>query len=114
MILVIDVGNTNIVLGCMEGSKPLFSARISTDAKKTAEEYALIFKGILEMNHIAPESVEGGILSSVVPYLRTVLPNDKTQPEFGRALARAENAGVKVSCYRCHVESDRIEMTAAG
>ncbi len=46
--------------------------------------------------------------------IRMVLPNDKTQPEFGRALARAENAGVKVSCYRCHVEADRIEMTEAG
>ena len=40
--------------------------------------------------------------------IHKVLPNDNTQPEFGRALVRAANAGVQVVCYRCHVEADSI------
>lgn len=74
MILAIDVGNTNIVIGGLEGEKQVFSARCSTDRNKTADEYALTFQGILAMRGIQPESIEGGILSSVVPTLRTTLP----------------------------------------
>ena len=42
--------------------------------------------------------------------IHRVIPNDQTQPEFGRALAEAEKAGVKVLHYSCHVEADRIEI----
>ena len=40
-----------------------------------------------------------------------VLPNNKTHPEFGRALVRAAKAGVKVAYHSCHVEADSIKMT---
>ena len=43
--------------------------------------------------------------------IQRVLPNDATQPEFGQALIRAVQAGVKVVCYSCHVEADSIMMT---
>ncbi len=43
--------------------------------------------------------------------IHKVLPNDNTQPEFGRALTRAANAGVQVVHYGCHVEADSIELT---
>ena len=42
--------------------------------------------------------------------IHTVLPNDRTQPEFGKALQKAADAGVRVSCYACRVEADRIEI----
>lgn len=74
MILVIDVGNTNIVLGCIQDGKQIFSARLSSDRQKTSEEYALSIGGILRMHGVDPKDIEGGILSSVVPYLRSVLP----------------------------------------
>lgn len=74
MILAIDVGNTNIVIGGLEGDDLIFSARCSTDRSKTADEYALIFAGILNMHGVKPEAIEGGILSSVVPPLRQSLP----------------------------------------
>ena len=74
MILVIDVGNTNLVLGCMEEGRKCFSARLASDVRKTAEEYALLIGGILQMHGVSAEEIEGGILSSVVPYLRTVVP----------------------------------------
>ena len=44
--------------------------------------------------------------------IRTVLPNDETQPQFGQALRRAEKAGVQVVCYGCHVEADRIKLVS--
>ncbi|SDB66808.1 DNA/RNA nuclease SfsA [Butyrivibrio sp. INlla16] len=42
--------------------------------------------------------------------IHTVLPNDKTQPEFGKALEAAKKAGVEVVCHSCHVEADRISI----
>lgn len=74
MILAIDVGNTNIVIGGLDGEKQIFSARCRTERNKTADEYALFFEGILRMRGIAPSDIEGGILSSVVPTLRKTLP----------------------------------------
>ena len=74
MILAIDVGNTNIVLGGIEAGKQLFSARLSSDRNKTADQYALDIQGILTMYGVRVKDIEGGILSSVVPYLQTVIP----------------------------------------
>ena len=74
MILAIDVGNTNIVLGGIRDGKQVFSARLASDRQKTVEEYALSIGGILKMYGVEPQDIEGGILSSVVPYLRSVLP----------------------------------------
>ena len=75
MILAIDVGNTNIVLGGIEDGKQVFSARLSSDRNKTADQYALDIQGILTMCGVRVKDIEGGILSSVVPYLQTVIPN---------------------------------------
>ncbi len=74
MIIAIDVGNTNIVIGGIRNGRQLFSARLSSDRQKTSEEYALSIGGILQMHGIDPSEIEGGILSSVVPYLRSVIP----------------------------------------
>lgn len=74
MILAIDVGNTNIVLGAIRDGEQIFSARLSSDRSKTADQYALDIQGILTMHGIRPAELEGGILSSVVPYLQTVIP----------------------------------------
>lgn len=74
MILAIDVGNTNIVLGGVENGIEQFSVRLASDRNKTADQYALDLHGILSMHHVHPSEIEGGIISSVVPYLQTVLP----------------------------------------
>ena len=67
MILAIDVGNTNIVIGCMDGDRLVFEERLYTDEKKTELEYAISFKYVLELYEIEPEKLEGGIISSVAP-----------------------------------------------
>lgn len=73
MILTIDIGNTNTVLGCLEDDKLLFTLRIRSDRDKTADEYCLLVDGLLHRQGVRPEKLEGGILSSVVPELRTVM-----------------------------------------
>lgn len=73
MILAIDTGNTNTVLGCLENHKLLFTLRVRSDREKTADEYALLLDGLLRHKGVEPKELEGGILSSVVPELKTVL-----------------------------------------
>lgn len=67
MILALDVGNTNIVLGCIEDGKIINVVRIQTDANMTGDEYAIKLKDILEIYSIDAKAFEGAIMSSVVP-----------------------------------------------
>ena len=67
MILTVDVGNSNIVLGGVRGDEIVFEARLRTDATKTSDEYCIDLKMILEVYHIKPEDFEGSIIASVVP-----------------------------------------------
>ncbi len=69
MILAIDIGNTNIVIGIINNDKIIFTGRLATDKLKTADEYALLFSGMLGMNNIVTKDIEGVIISSVVPPL---------------------------------------------
>lgn len=73
MILAIDIGNTNIVVGGLEEDKILFTERISTNWTKTELEYAIDFKTILDLHHVAYNTIEGGIISSVVPQLTGIV-----------------------------------------
>ena len=67
MILAVDIGNSNIVIGGMEGQDILFEARLRTDATKTSDEYCIDLKMILEVYEASPRAIEGAIISSVVP-----------------------------------------------
>lgn len=67
MILTVDIGNSNIVLGGVEGEQILFEARLRTDATKTSDEYCIDLKMILEVYGVDAEQVEGSIIASVVP-----------------------------------------------
>ena len=73
MILVLDVGNTNIVVGGFEDGVLRFHLRLKSDRKGTADEYTLKLRGLLEGRGVDLGRVEGGILSTVVPELRYVL-----------------------------------------
>ena len=67
MILAVDVGNSNIVIGGLTGDEITFEARLRTDATKTSDEYCIDLKMILEVYHVDPSQLEGAIISSVVP-----------------------------------------------
>lgn len=75
MVFAIDIGNTNIVIGCFENEKINFTERLSTKKTATALEYAISFKNVLELYGIDPETIEGSIISSVVPEITTVVNN---------------------------------------
>ena len=67
MILAIDIGNSNIVLGCVREDQILFEARMATDQIKTSDQYCAELKNMLELFHTDLNAIEGVILSSVVP-----------------------------------------------
>lgn len=67
MILAVDIGNTNIVLGCIEDGKILFEARTATDRLKTSDQYCVELKSLLALYEVSPKDIGGSIVSSVVP-----------------------------------------------
>lgn len=73
MLLLIDIGNSTITIGGCDGVNILFTSGCASELKKTADEYALTFQGILALKGYTAQDVEGGIISSVVPALRSVV-----------------------------------------
>lgn len=69
MLLAIDIGNSNIVIGCMQDGAILNEIRIATDLIKTSDQYCMDLKNALSLYDIPRESIEGVIVSSVVPPL---------------------------------------------
>lgn len=67
MILAIDIGNSNIVIGGVEGEEIVFEARLRTEATKTSDQYCVDLKILLDVNEVDKASVEGVIVASVVP-----------------------------------------------
>ena len=67
MLLAIDVGNTNIVLGCIDEGKIHNVVRIHTDTRETEAEYTIKLKEIFYAYDMKPDEFDGAVLSSVVP-----------------------------------------------
>lgn len=67
MILAIDIGNSNIVLGGIENHKICFQARTATDPVKTSDQYCVEIVSILSLFKQSPDAFDGIIISSVVP-----------------------------------------------
>lgn len=67
MILTIDIGNSNIVLGAVDGEKIAFEARLRTDSTKTSDEYCIDLKMLLDVYNVSAGQIEGSIIASVVP-----------------------------------------------
>ncbi len=73
MILVVDVGNSNIVLGVYEGRELKHHWRLSTNRSATEDEYGIMTVNLFRMAGLSVDRVEGAILSTVVPPLMPVL-----------------------------------------
>ena len=67
MLLAIDVGNSNIVLGVMDGDNILFKGRLATNINETTDEYAIKLNSFMQIHGIT--NIDGAIISSVVPPL---------------------------------------------
>ena len=67
MILAIDIGNSNIVIGGVECDEIIFEARLRTETTKTSDQYCVDLKILLDVYGISREQIEGSIIASVVP-----------------------------------------------
>lgn len=67
MLIAVDIGNTNIVLGFLEGDRTVGTYRISTQANHTSDEYGLMILQFLQFSAFSPDDVEDVIVASVVP-----------------------------------------------
>ncbi len=67
MLLAIDIGNTNIVIGCIHEDRILFKARIATELHRTSDQYGVEIKNMLEAFGVCKDDIEDCIISSVVP-----------------------------------------------
>ena len=67
MILAIDIGNSNIVIGGVQEDTIVFEARLRTDSTKTSDEYCMDLKSLLDIYKVDIQNIEGSIIASVVP-----------------------------------------------
>lgn len=79
MILVIDVGNTNITCGVYEGKKLRTTFRMTTKLPRTSDEYGISIMELLRINQIAREDIEGTVIASVVPNVMHALTGAVTR-----------------------------------
>lgn len=111
MILCIDVGNTNIKYAVFDGNTLKVSFRVSTDMKRTSDEYGAQITDMLSVNHISPMEIKGGIFSSVVPSLDYTIEH-MLRVYFNivpKQIAPGMRTGLKMRVDNAHeVGADRI------
>lgn len=73
MLLVLDIGNTNIVLGVYQDRQLIYHWRISTNKDTTSDEYAATIKNLFSFHDIDFDCITGAIISSVVPPVTPIL-----------------------------------------
>jgi type III pantothenate kinase len=73
MLLVIDVGNTNTVLGVFEGRELRAQWRLTTDKSQTADEYGILTRNLFMLDSVQADQIKGIMTASVVPTLNPVL-----------------------------------------
>jgi type III pantothenate kinase len=83
MLLVVDVGNTNIVYGLFAGAELVHQFRVESGRGRTSDEYAVVLRELLAMRGVAPSSVDAAIIASVVPSLTEPMI-DLVRTGFGR------------------------------
>lgn len=94
MILTVDIGNTNIVLGGYEKGRQVFSSRMPTDRAKMRDQYAVDLLQVMRLYDLSPDQFQGAAISSVVPQLQSrmrdavemVLTNRGSRPLEGKIL----------------------------
>ena len=73
MLLTVDIGNTNVTVGLFHGDDCIFFGRLASHVRRTADEYAILTRQLLEMNGIERGRIQAIVLGSVVPALTTVM-----------------------------------------
>ena len=93
MLLVFDIGNSNIVLGTYEGKKLMRHWRISTDRQKTGDEYGMLINNLFNFQGLKMNDISAIIISSVVPPL--VVPLVKMCQRYFKIKPLVVGPGIK-------------------
>ena len=117
MLLVIDVGNSNIVLGVYDGELLIRSWRLSTDKSRTSDEYAVLLHSLFDQAELAFPEVKASIISSVVPPLTGVM--EAISHDFFNLTPYVVGQGIKTGMPILYdnpreVGADRIVNAVAG
>lgn len=117
MLLAVDVGNTNIVLGVYEGSSLKVSWRVSTNRLQTGDEYGIIIKNLFAQAGVDDSRLTGMIVSSVVPPLMFAL--DEMAGRYFNVKPLVVGPGIKTGLNILidnprEVGADRIVNAVAG
>lgn len=116
-ILAIDVGNSNIVVGCIEEGRVLFTERMETRAHRDQQMLYDMFRDMLYKHRITPAEIEGSILSSVVPDANALIMSAawRLTGKLCLKIDRSFDSGLDLSGYdSATLGIDRItDMTAA-
>ena len=104
MLLVLDIGNSNIVMGAYDGAKLLRHWRISTDRQKTGDEYGILFNELFRYQGIEMSDIKAIIISSVVPPL--VVPLRKMCERYFRIRPLIVGPGIRTG-IRLNYENPR-------
>ena len=67
MLLCVDIGNTNVVMGLYRGDELITHWRISTDHEKMPDEYGMLLMSLLDHHDLSAKEIDGVALASVVP-----------------------------------------------
>lgn len=117
MLLVIDVGNSNIVFGIYDGEILIRSWRLSTDKSRTSDEYAVLLHTLFGQEGFNFSSVKAAIISSVVPPLTGVM--EAISHDFFNLIPHVVGPGIKTGMPIQYdnpreVGADRIVNAVAG
>jgi type III pantothenate kinase len=116
MLLALDIGNTNITVGVFDGERLAASWRLSTDAHRLPDEYALQLKSLLPMKDVDPAAIDGVAICSVVPPLTGVF-QEATRMLFGcepLVVGAGTRTGVRIQYDNPRdVGADRVADAAA-
>jgi len=116
MLLAVDIGNTNIVLGIFEGESLRATWRISTDAQKMPDDYAVLLMTLLPRDGLALADIDEVIISSVVPPVVTIF--EELCQRYMGVTPVVVGPGIKTGVRICtdnprEVGADRVVNAAA-
>lgn len=117
MLLAIDVGNTNIVVGVFDGDRLAVSWRLLTLRERTADEVGLLITGLFAHERIEPTRISSAVMASVVPPLTPIMQAMVSRYFKLEALVvePVSNAGMPILYERPkEVGADRIANAVAG
>lgn len=107
-ILTIDIGNSNICIGCVSDHKVEFVERMHSDRNKTDLEFAVLVKMVLDLHSVDISLLHGAIISSVVPPLTEVLANAVEKLTGIRALVVGPGIKIGINIMQQGVGADLI------